>query len=232
MAPSNASPHIRLACIDMAGTVMSDGGVVMDAFRAALEAVDLDQERFADAVKYARETMGLSKAVVFKGLLDDDELVAQAVAAFDSSIELAIKDGRVDEIPGARAAMASLRAGGVTVCLTTGFTDEVQRAVIEHLGWDEVTDFFLAPSATVRGRPHPDMVLCAGLRAAIDDVREVAVVGDTANDLWSGARAGASVVAGVLTGSHDRSELEKAPHTHILSSIVDFPAVVFGQEPR
>ena len=229
MAPSNASPQIRLACLDMAGTVMSDGGVVMEAFRAALEAVDLAEERFEDAMKYARETMGLSKAVVFKGLLDDDELVAQAVAAFDSSIEVAINEDRVTEIPGARAAMATLRAGGVKVCLTTGFTDEVQRAVIEHLGWDAVTDFFLAPSATVRGRPHPDMVLCAGLRSAIDDVREVAVVGDTANDLWSGYRAGASVVAGVLTGSHDRDELEKAPHTHILSSIVDFPAVVFGQ---
>ncbi len=112
MAPSNASPHIRLACLDMAGTVMSDGGIVMDAFRSALEAVELGQERFADAMKYARETMGLSKAVVFKGLLDDDELVAQAVAAFDSSIELAIKEDRVNEIPGARAAMESLRAGG------------------------------------------------------------------------------------------------------------------------
>jgi phosphoglycolate phosphatase len=72
------------------------------------------------------------------------------------------------------------------------------------------------------------MVLCAALRAAVDDVREVAVAGDTANDLWSGYRAGASVVAGVLTGSHDRAELERAPHTHILSSSVDFPAVVFA----
>ena len=44
--------------------------------------------------------------------------------------------------------MAALRAGGVKVCLTTGFTDEVQRAIIEHLGWEEVTDFFIAPSET------------------------------------------------------------------------------------
>jgi phosphoglycolate phosphatase len=228
MGPPFTTPTIRLACIDMAGTVMSDGGIVLEAFRSALEAVGLRQDRFADAMKYARETMGLSKAVVFKGLLDDDELVAQAVAAFGSSIELAIKEGRVSEMTGARAAMGALRSGGVKVCLTTGFTDEVQRAVIEHLGWEEVTDFFLAPSATMRGRPYPDMVLSAGLRAGIDDVREVAVVGDTANDLWSGYRAGASVVAGVLTGSHEREELENAPHTHILSSIVDFPAVVLN----
>jgi phosphoglycolate phosphatase len=226
--PYSTLPPVRLACVDMAGTIMSDGGIVLDAFESALGAVGLGPERFADAMKYARETMGLPKGVVFKGLLEDDELVARAVAAFDASIELAIKEDRVSEIPGATATLKVLRDGGVKVCLTTGFTDEVQRAVIEHLGWDDVIDFFLSPSAAVRGRPYPDMVLCAGLRAAIDDVREVAVVGDTANDLWSGYRAGASVVAGVLTGSHERAELERAPFTHILSSIVDFPAVVLG----
>jgi len=225
--PAHPRPRARLACIDMAGTVVNDGGIVLDAFRRALEAVGFEEQRFDQAMEYARETMGLSKAVVFKGLLGDDALVRQAVAAFDAAIELAISEGRVSEIPGARAAMDALRAGGAKVCLTTGFTDEVQRALVEHLGWEEVTDFFLAPSATVRGRPFPDMVLCAALRATVDDVREVAVVGDTANDLWSGYRAGASVVAGVLTGSHDRAQLERAPHTHILSSIVDFPAVLF-----
>ena len=31
--------------------------------------------------------------------------------------------------------------------------------------------------------------------------------------------------AGVLTGAHSRAELEQAPHTHILGSVVDLPAV-------
>jgi phosphoglycolate phosphatase len=226
-SPASAPP-IRLACIDMAGTVMSDNGVVLDAFQAALEAVGLPPERFDDAMKYARETMGLPKGVVFRGLLADDELVHRAVAAFDASIDLAIKEGRVGEIPGATQAMQALRAGGVKVCLTTGFTEEVQRAVIEHLGWDDAIDLYVGPSATIRGRPYPDMVLTAALRSPVDDVREVAVVGDTANDLWSGYRAGASVVAGVLSGSHDRAQLEKAPHTHILRSIADFAAEVLN----
>jgi len=56
-------------------------------------------------------------------------------------------------------------------------------------------------------------------------VRRVAVAGDTASDLLAGTRAGASVVAGVLTGAHDRDALAAAPHTHLLESIVDFPAL-------
>jgi phosphonatase-like hydrolase len=218
--------QIRLACVDMAGTIMNDDGLVLEAFRAALTAAGVQGPDFVPAMEYAHETMGLSKSVVFKHLLSDDGLVTAALAEFDTAINAAIKDGRVKEIPGATDAMEALRAAGTKVCLTTGFTADVQRAVIEHLGWQDVASFFIAPSETVRGRPFPDMVLKAALQAQVDDIREVAVVGDTANDLWSGHRAGASVVAGVLTGSHNRQELEAAPHTHILASIVDFPGLV------
>jgi phosphoglycolate phosphatase len=224
--PQPSETPIKLACVDMAGTVMRDDGVVIDAFASALRALGVEGPRFEQAMEYAHQTMGLSKGVVFKALLQQDDLVEQALAAFDAAIEAAIGQGRVTEIPGAGTALATLRAAGAQVCLTTGFTDKVQRAVIEHLGWDEVTDFFIAPSEGVRGRPYPDMVLCALMRAGVDDVRQVAVVGDTTNDLWSGYRAGASVVAGVLTGSHDRAELGRAPHTHIIGSIVDFPPLV------
>jgi phosphonatase-like hydrolase len=217
---------IRLACVDMAGTVMLDGGLVLEAFRAALIGAGVEGPAFGPAMEYAHETMGLSKSVVFRHLLGSDELVALALSEFDSAIDAAIKEGRVTEIPGATSTMAAIRAAGTKVCLTTGFSAEVQRAVIDHLGWEDVTDFFMAPSETVRGRPFPDMVLAAALKAQVDDVREVAVVGDTANDLWSGHRAGASVVAGVLTGSHNREELGGAPHTHILASILDFPALL------
>jgi len=217
----SAPDRIRLACIDMAGTVVNDGGTVLNAFHCALGAVGVEGRELDHAMEYALETMGLSKAVVFKHLLGSDERVDQALAAFAAAMDEAMKNGEVSEIPGAAQVLADLRANGTTVCLTTG--PEVQRTIIEHLGWQDLVDFVLAPSETLRGRPYPDMVLTAALRTGIDDVREVAVIGDTANDLWSGYRAGASAVVGVLTGSHGRAELERAPHTHILSSILDFP---------
>ena len=111
--------------------------------------------------------------------------------------------------------MKVLRGGGIKVCLTTGFSDEVQRAVIEHLGWDDVIGLLHSPERDGPRAPVPRHGPNPALRAQVDDVREVAVVGDTANDLWSGHRAGASVVAGVLTGSHKRAELQGAPsHRH------------------
>ncbi len=210
----------------MAGTVINDDGTVLKAFHSALGAVGTKRHALDHAMGYALETMGLSKAVVFRHLLDSEEHVDQALAAFAAAMDQAMKNGEVSEIPGAAQVLADLRATGTTVCLTTGFSPEVQQAIIEHLGWHSLVDFALAPSGAVRGRPYPDMVLTAALRTSVDDVREVAVVGDTANDLWSGYRAGASAVVGVLTGSHGRAELERAPHTHILSSILDFPPLV------
>jgi phosphoglycolate phosphatase-like HAD superfamily hydrolase len=71
----------------------------------------------------------------------------------------------------------------------------------------------------------PDMVLTAVLRLEIGDVRRVAVVGDTASDIASGLAAGARVVAGVLTGAHDRDRLRQAGATHVLDGVADIVAV-------
>ena len=65
------------------------------------------------------------------------------------------------------------------------------------------------------------MILTAVLRLRIDDVAEVAVVGDTTSDLLAGTRSGASVVVGVLSGAHAR-----APHTHLIDSVADLPGLL------
>jgi phosphoglycolate phosphatase-like HAD superfamily hydrolase len=64
------------------------------------------------------------------------------------------------------------------------------------------------------------------LQLGVDDVRDVAVVGDTTSDLWCGHHAGAGIVAGVLTGAHDRDTLAGAPHTHLVDTVADLPALV------
>ncbi len=72
------------------------------------------------------------------------------------------------------------------------------------------------------------MILTAVIRLEIGDVRQVAVVGDTASDLLAGWRAGAGIVAGVLTGAHGRTDFEAVPHTHILESVTDLSGLVLS----
>jgi phosphoglycolate phosphatase-like HAD superfamily hydrolase len=71
--------------------------------------------------------------------------------------------------------------------------------------------------------------LSAALRLQVEDVRHIAVCGDTESDMLCGRRAGASVVAGVLTGAHDGERLRRAGATHVIDSVADLPAIILGE---
>jgi len=216
-----------LACLDMAGTTVRDDGVVDQAFTLALESVgiDLDRDRFDDARRYVLETMGQSKADVFAALLEPAQ-ASRATAEFALAYESLVASGRVSAMPGAADLFAALRAGGVAVCLTTGFAPSTRDALIEVLGWNDAIDLALSPADVGRGRPEPDMVLGAMDRLGVPDAAAVAVVGDTTSDLEAGTRAGAGAVIGVLSGAHDRQTLVTAPHTALIGDVTQLIGVL------
>jgi phosphoglycolate phosphatase len=223
---------IELVVADMAGTTVTDGGLVEAAFLDAMAAVGIAAEdpRMDERLDVVRRTMGQSKIVVFRRLLDGDEAAAQAaLGAFEASVRRRIDAGQVAPLPGVEDAFTALRSTGCRICLTTGFSADTQRAIIEHLGWADRVDLVRCPDERYRGRPHPDLVLGAVLELGLDDVRRVAVVGDTDNDLRSGWGAGAGLVIGVLTGAHDRPTLEAAPHTHVVDDFAGAVRLVLGR---
>lgn len=110
--------------------------------------------------------------------------------------------------------------------LTTGFSRATQDRILTALGWQQIADLTLCPADAGRGRPYPDLALTALLRTETDSVREVAVVGDTGYDMLTGTRAGAAVVAGVLTGAHGAERLRADGATHVLASIAELPGLL------
>ncbi|MBO0677712.1 phosphonatase-like hydrolase [Mycolicibacterium sp. S2-37] len=221
--------RIELAVLDMAGTTVVDDGLVIRAFDEAATTVGLPAdgpERDA-ARRYVLDTMGQSKIEVFRALFGTEDRAREANAAFEKAYDEFV-DGGVSPIDGAAEAISRMRAAGVKVALTTGFSPSTQQRIIDGLGWQDVADLVLAPGPGIRGRPHPDLVLTALMRSGLDDVRRVAVAGDTASDILCGLRAGAVVAAGVLTGAHDRAALDAADATHVLGSIVELPDIVLA----
>ncbi len=219
---------ITLLVADIAGTTVRDDGIVEAAFTDAMAVVGVgpDDSSFPAAVDIVRSTMGQSKIVVFNQILNDEMAASHALAAFEMSIARRIDAGEVEPLPGAVDALRQVRELGCQVALTTGFGDETRELLIDHLGWRDLVDLSISPSTHLRGRPAPDMILAAVMTLGIDSVRHVATVGDTVSDLESGWNAGASIVAGVLTGAHVRAELEAAPHTHVIDSIADLPPLL------
>jgi phosphoglycolate phosphatase len=222
------STPIRMVALDMAGTTVADSGAVEEAFQRALDSVGLTAgELRADPQEYVRRTMGQSKITVFTELLGGDRHRAdQANSAFEAAFDQAVDRGEVAAIPGAESAMGVLRDAGMRICLTTGFSPATRDRIISTLGWEGSVDLALSPADAGRGRPWPDMILAAVLQLRIDDVAEVAVVGDTSSDLLAGTRSGASLVIGVLSGAHSRTELALAPHTHVIDSVADLPELL------
>jgi phosphonatase-like hydrolase len=218
---------ITLAALDMAGTTVADGGLVERAFTEAIDVVGVSERdgRFPAMLDHVRRTMGQSKIVVFRALLPETQ-AQQANAAFEAAYARLVRAGHCEPVPGAEQAVKALRAAGVRVALTTGFARPTQDAILDALGWRDLADLALTPADAGRGRPYPDMILTAVLRLGIEDVRDVAVVGDTPSDVVSGLRAGASVAAGVLTGAGTRTEFEAAGATHVLDSVRDLPALL------
>ncbi|MCX5125961.1 phosphonatase-like hydrolase [Streptomyces sp. NBC_00347] len=220
----------RLIVLDMAGTTVADGGLVERAFERAAERLGVEPGSTDHAAKlqYVRDTMGESKISVFRHLFGTEELAQRANSAFEQAYGELVDGGLIAPIPGAREAVEKLRADGRTVVLTTGFARVTQDAILDALGWQGLADLTLCPAdAGGRGRPYPDMVLAAFLRTgAVADVRDTVVAGDTAYDMLSGVRSGAGIVAGVLTGAHDRAALTGHGATHVLASVAELPALL------
>jgi phosphonatase-like hydrolase len=203
--------RITVACLDMAGTTVSDGSTVMTAFTAAIAAESLPAREFRAAMGHVRATMGQSKIEVFRHILGGEAAARRANAAFEGHYAKAVADGLITAMPGAEALFAACRDAGIRVCLSTGFSPATRDAIIAALGWEGKVDLLLSPADAGRGRPWPDMPLTALLRLGGGSVHELAVVGDTPSDIESGLRAGAAVVAGVLTGDGTHDALQAVP---------------------
>ncbi|MFD3591302.1 phosphonatase-like hydrolase [Nocardia sp. NPDC058640] len=220
---------IQLAVLDMAGTTVADGGLVLQAFEAAATAAGIEAEgpRREEARRYVIDTMGQSKIEVFRALLPGDEAAAQlGNRAFETAYDALVEQVDIAPIPGAVEAITALRDAGIKVALTTGFSRGTQDKLLAALGWIDLVDLTLAPSDAGRGRPYPDMILAAALRLGVDAVDRIAVLGDTTSDIATGRNAGAGIVAGTLTGAHTADQLRAAGATHVVDSVADFPALV------
>lgn len=221
------SAGITLVCLDLAGTTVRDDGSIATAFAEALATMGIVSGTATGTVAQARvhALRGRRTADILREVLAEDQARA-AHLAFERSYAAALDRSGVTPIPGAEAALDKLSGSGIHICVVTGFGHRTISRVLDALDWWKRVDLAVGAEDTPRGRPFPDPILTAALRCPVDDVRHIAVCADTHSALQAGHRAGASVVAGVLTGAHDRDDLLAAGATHILDSVADLPALL------
>lgn len=220
--------RIETVVLDMAGTTVTDDGLVLGAFERAWDRLHTDEGsvRRDEAIAHVIATMGQSKIEVFRGLVDED--AAHALnTAFEAAVDELVGTGAVAAIAGAEDAIRDLKADDRAVVLTTGFSRTTADSILRVLGWDGLADAVLTPADAGRGRPAPDLNLLAALRTGVSSVSALAVVGDTESDARSGANAGAGLVVAVLTGGHaGEGDLRGAGAQHVLDSVADLSGLL------
>ncbi|MER5953272.1 phosphonatase-like hydrolase [Streptomyces sp. NPDC001893] len=219
---------IELAVFDMAGTTIEEHGAVYEALRHAVESTGVTVD-----AQDLQTWMGTDKREAIDALVrlgggtPDAELVERQYAVFRTFLKERYEVVPPQPIARADKALAELRARGIKVALTTGFSADVALPLLASLGWSTGEggnlDAVVTADEVVRGRPAPYMIHRAMEKTGVVDVRKVLVAGDTAVDLQAGHHAGAGVVVGVLTGQLPRTELELNPHTYVLDSVAEVP---------
>lgn len=105
-------------------------------------------------------------------------------------------------IPGVTEAVAGLRARGLKIGSTTGYTREMLDMLLEssaHQGY--APDCSLTPGEAGGGRPHPFMMYECAVRLGVYPMAAIAKIGDTPADIQEGLNAGSWAIGVAGTGN-------------------------------
>lgn len=220
---------IQLVVFDLAGTTVNDQGAVLRCLVETTRAY-----RLPGTEEELNALMGLNKREVFAmlagrvlpaGSAEAEELAGKALATFVAQMR-EVYEREVKPVPGAEETFAFLRARGIKVATDTGFDATIGGIIMERLKWPgRLIDLAVFSSEVRRGRPAPYMIFRAMEYLDVQDVRQVMKLGDAPADLEEGTNAGCGEVIGVLSGAHTAETLAAYPHTRLIESVAELPAL-------
>ncbi|QHT65428.1 phosphonatase-like hydrolase [Rhodocytophaga rosea] len=224
---------IKLVVFDMAGTTIQDKDNVHTALQKAFEIEGIRVSR-----DDANQVMGYPKPVAIRELLrqkltdetyKDESYITHIHSNFlKEMISFYETSPDVQEKEGVQETFETLRKNHVKIAIDTGFDRSIANAVLNRVGWQEkgLIDASITSDEVEKGRPYPDMIFRAMKLTGVENVAEVAKVGDTASDLQEGNAAGCTYVIGVTTGAFTREALQSEPHTHLIEKLPELLAIL------
>lgn len=213
----------KISCVimDWAGTAVDFGCFApLNAFLKVFS-----EEKGIDITyRQAREPMGLLKIDHIKAILSMPEVrekfrarygrdwnmddVDEMYRSFEKHLFASLRDFTTP-IPGVLETMERLRAAGIKIGSTTGYTQammDVVRPDAAAKGY--VVDNLVTPDHLPAGRPAPYMIYRNMIDLAIPSVDNVVKVGDTIADIKEGLNAKVCSI-GIVTGSNEMGLTEE-----------------------
>jgi phosphonatase-like hydrolase len=189
------------------------------------------------SLRYPKETTNLQDRIAKEHLLISQVPVVRYQQAKnpttnaaeiykDFSTQLTEAFRAVPPIPGVEEAIRKMRENGYLLATTTGFDCNIVVPIFRRLGWEKYFAAIIASDDVAEGRPSPYMLFHAMEAARVKNVAEVMAVGDTPLDLQAASNAGLRGMVGVLSGVGTEDQLRREPHTQIIKSVADLPAIL------
>lgn len=214
---------LELVVFDLAGTTVKHNKEVHFSFMNAFE-----EEGIAISYDDANNAMGKPKPVAIHEILTvhnrvSDPLIDKIHASFQDKIVSYYRESEeVEEKPGTSELFEFLKSKGVLVSIDTGFDRFTADVLIEKLKWKKngLVDYSVTSDEVQKGRPEPDMIFKLMGLSNVNDSSKVMKVGDTPVDLLEGDNANVKYNIGVTTGAFTAEELQKYPHSHLISNLL------------
>jgi phosphonoacetaldehyde hydrolase len=194
------SASLPAVVLDWAGTTI-DQGCMAPVF--ALQAV-LRREGIPTSIEELRLEMGLPKRDHLRSILSHHgmtEFTDRLYPELEREMLVQVA-ARTDLIPGVAAAVAWLRAEGIAIGTTTGYSRVMlERILPAAAAQGYAPDAVVTPDDVPAGRPAPFMMYANALRLGVWPLSRFVKVGDTPSDIAEGRNAGAWTIGVALTGN-------------------------------
>ena len=221
--------NVKLLVFDIAGTTVNEHGIVYETLYTTMNNYGLSVSR-NDIQKWH----GANKYEVLNNYLDKkysgDDIISKNIRQqlhtnFDrnlkdryfSNSDVTLINNKLPEL------LNSLREKNIKIALNTGYSKEIQGAIINKLRMDEFIDMYISAEEVKYGRPYPYMIYHLMEKCGIQNPKSVIKFGDTKNDILEGLNAQCLASVGVLSGADEETELNEGHH--ILDSVMDIKLI-------
>ncbi len=216
---------IKLLVCDMAGTTVNEGGIVYKTLYNTIKGYDIYIE--PDDMK---NWYGVNKTEVLQHFINTDieyrnnnTILPQMLDSFKKNLRKSYFEDKNVKLmdPWLPDLFNGFRDRGIKIALNTGYSVDIQEALIDTLDMRDFTDGYISSESVPNGRPEPFMIQELMARFDISSPDQVVKIGDSINDIIEGKNAGCFKSIGVLSGAESKEKLLDAGADLVIDSVMD-----------
>ena len=221
--------NVKLLVFDMAGTTVNEHGIVYETLYTTMNNYGLsvsrdDIQKWHGANKYEVLNNYLGKKYSGDDIISKN-IRQQLHTNFDINLKdryftnsnVTLIDNKLPEL------FNSLREKNIKIALNTGYSKEIQGAIIDKLRMGEFIDTYISSEEVKYGRPYPYMIYHLMEKCGIQNPKSVIKFGDTKNDILEGLNAQCLASVGVLSGADEGKHINGGDL--ILDSVMDIKLI-------